>query len=86
MGARRKPWPTAQLAAAALDITSAEVCRLLNLGRLAGTKQIVSGGIGKAQWFVDPKSIVREKRHRAKRAALLRSRRRKLVKIAGNGK
>ena len=72
MRTRRKPWLTVQLTAMSLDTTSSEVHRLLNLGRLLGTKQMLPGGSGKEQWLIDPKSITREKRYRSRRAALAR--------------
>jgi hypothetical protein len=72
MRTRRKPWLTVQLTAMSLDTTSSQVHRLLNLGRLFGTKQKLPGGSGKEQWLVDPKSISREKRYRSRRAALAR--------------
>ncbi|HLZ13252.1 MAG TPA: hypothetical protein VKP58_11755 [Candidatus Acidoferrum sp.] len=59
-------WLTAQEAAAILDSTSAEVCRLLKLGRLTGVKRKQPGRAGKAQWLVNPRSIVREKKRLAK--------------------
>ena len=72
MSIRRKPWLTVQLTAMSLDTTSSEVHRLLNVGRLAGTKQKLPGRSGKEQWLVDPKSITREKRYRSQRATLAR--------------
>ena len=65
----RRHWLTAQQAAVVMNTTSAEVCRLLALGRLAGTKQKQPGRPGNGQWLIDPKSVVREKRRTAKRAA-----------------
>jgi hypothetical protein len=59
-------WVSAQVAAGILDTTSAEVCRLLSIGRLAGTKLKQAGRAGKAQWLVNPMSIERERRLRAK--------------------
>ncbi len=59
-------WLTAQEAAAILDSTSAEVCRLLKLGRLAGVKRKQPGRAGKAQWLVNPQSITKEKKRDAK--------------------
>jgi hypothetical protein len=76
MRARHDRWISAQVAAALLDLTSAEVCRLLSIGRLAGTKQKTAGRPGKAQWLINPKSIAKEKRFRAKHATLLRRRER----------
>ena len=59
-------WLTAQEAAAILDSTSAEVCRLLKIGRLAGIKQKQPGRAGKAQWLVSPQSIATEQKRLAK--------------------
>lgn len=59
-------WLTAQETAVILDSTSAEVCRLLKLGRLAGVKRKQPGRAGKAQWLVNPQSIVKEKKRPAK--------------------
>jgi hypothetical protein len=59
-------WLTAQETAAILDSTSAEVCRLLKLGRLTGVKRKQPGRAGKAQWLVNPQSIVVEKKRLAK--------------------
>jgi hypothetical protein len=58
-------WLTAQETAAHLDTTSAEVCRLLSIGRLSGTKQKDPRRGGTAQWLVDPKSITKEKKRRS---------------------
>ncbi len=60
MDAGQKRWISAQLAAGILDLTSAEVCRLLSIGRLTGTKQKTAGRPGKAQWLVNP-SLHRER-------------------------
>jgi hypothetical protein len=68
MPARRTRWLTAQQAAAEMNTTSAEVCRLLSIGRLTGSKQKQPQRPGKAQWLIDPKSIAAEMR-RAKRAS-----------------
>ena len=59
-------WLTAQETAAILDSTSAEVCRLLKIGRLAGIKQKQPGRAGKAQWLVNPQSISQEKKRTAR--------------------
>ncbi|HWZ97662.1 MAG TPA: hypothetical protein VN025_07875 [Candidatus Dormibacteraeota bacterium] len=59
-------WLTAQETAILLDSTSADVCRLLKLGRLTGVKRKQPGRAGKAQWLVNPKSIAREKSRLAK--------------------
>ena len=63
----RKNWITVQQTAAALDTTSAEICRLLSIGRLVGSKQKTPGRPGKAQWLVDPDSISREKKKHPQR-------------------
>ena len=70
MVARQDRWLTAQQAAAEMNTTSAEVCRLLSLGRLSGYKQKQRGRPGNGQWLIDPKSIVDEKRRSAKRTGL----------------
>ncbi len=44
-----------------------EVCRMLSLGRLAGTKQKDSRRAGKLQWLVDPESVIKEEKHRKTR-------------------
>jgi hypothetical protein len=72
MRTRRKSCVTVQQTARSLDTTSSEVHRLLNIGRLCGTKQKLPGRSGKEQWLVDPKSIAKEKRYRSRRAALAR--------------
>jgi hypothetical protein len=59
-------WLTAQEAAVILDSTSADICRLLKIGRLTGVKRKQPGRAGKAQWLVNPKSIAREKSRLAK--------------------
>lgn len=59
-------WLTAQETAAILDSTSAEVCRLLKIGRLDGVKRKQPGRAGKAQWLVNPQSIAQEKKRAAK--------------------
>ena len=58
-------WLTAQETATHLNTTSAEVCRLLSIGRLSGTKQKDPRRGGIAQWLVDPKSISAEKKRRS---------------------
>jgi hypothetical protein len=58
-------WLTAQETATHLDTTSAEVCRLLSIGRLSGTKRKDPRRGGTAQWLVDPKSISAEKKRRS---------------------
>jgi hypothetical protein len=67
MPARQARWLTAQQAAAEMNTTSAEICRLLSLGRLSGHKQKQPGRPGNGQWLIDPKSIAREKRCAARR-------------------
>ncbi len=67
MSARNDRWLTAQETAALMDTTSAEVCRLLSIGRLSGSKQKQPKRPGKAQWLIDPKSIAAEKRRTAVR-------------------
>jgi hypothetical protein len=59
-------WLTAQETATLLDSTSAEICRLLKIGRLTGVKRKQPGRAGKSQWLVNPKSIAREKKRLAK--------------------
>jgi hypothetical protein len=61
-----------QETAAILDSTSAEVCRLLSIGRLSGIKRKEPGRPGNAQWQVDPKSVAREQKFVAKREKLVR--------------
>lgn len=68
MRARRKRWLTAQETATLLDTTSGDVCHLLSIGRLSGTKQKDPRRGGTAQWLVNPSSIAREKKRKAKRA------------------
>jgi hypothetical protein len=67
MPSRYDSWLTVQQTAAMMDSTSAEVCRLLSIGRLVGSKQKQPGRPGKAQWLVDPRSVARERRRTAKR-------------------
>jgi hypothetical protein len=62
-------WLTAQQTAIAMNTTSAEVCRLLSLGRLVGSKQKQPGRPGNGQWLIDPKSIAKEKRRLSTRTA-----------------
>jgi hypothetical protein len=57
-----------------MNTTSAEVCRLLSLGRLTGEKQKQPGRPGNGQWLIDPKSIAEERRRTAKRANAIKSR------------
>jgi hypothetical protein len=70
MPARQDRWLTTQQTALELNTTSAEVCRLLSLGRLSGEKQKQPGRPGNGQWLIDPKSIAEEKRRIAKRVRL----------------
>jgi hypothetical protein len=67
MRARNDRWLTAQETAADMNTTSSEICRLISIGRLSGTKQKDFRRTGKAQWLVDPKSIAKELRRNAKR-------------------
>ena len=60
-------WLTAQETAVLMDTTSAEVCRLLSIGRLSGSKQKQAKRPGRAQWLIDPRSIATEKRRTDKR-------------------
>ena len=76
MSARHRTWLSAQAVAAILDTTSAEVCRLVSIGRLSGIKRRQPGRPGTGQWLINPKSIPKEQRRKAKLAAT-RSRRRK---------
>ncbi len=69
MSGRYKGWPTSQIAASILNLTSAEVCRLISIGRLSGVKVKQLGRAGKAQWLVNPKSIKKEQRYQKARAA-----------------
>jgi hypothetical protein len=63
----RTRWLSVQETAAILCTTSAEVCRLISLGRLTGLKRKVPGRPGKAQWSIDPRSIAGEKKRNPKR-------------------
>ncbi len=78
MHSNGKRWLTAQETAAQLDTTSSEVCRLLSLGRLSGTKQKDPRRAGKSQWLVDPESVLREEKLR-KSKLVRRARRLKRV-------
>jgi hypothetical protein len=80
MPARKDRWLTAQSAAIVMNITSAEICRLLSLGRLKGSKQKHPRRPGKAQWLIDPKSIAVEKRRNAKRVAAIARRRKRTTR------
>jgi len=72
MPARRPGWLTAQQAAIILNTTSAEVCRLISIGRLSGKKHKQVGRPGNAQWIINPASIKREARRAAQLAAAAR--------------
>lgn len=67
MPSNHSRWLTAQQTALELDSTSAEICRLISIGRLSGSKEKQPGRPGRAQWLVNPKSIGKEIRLRAKR-------------------
>jgi hypothetical protein len=71
MPAHNNHWVSAQSAATILNSTSAEICRLLSVGRLTGIKQKQPGRTGKAQWLIDPESIQKELSYRREHAALL---------------
>jgi hypothetical protein len=62
MPASHDGWLTTQQTAALMNTTSAEVCRLLSIGRLSGTKKKHPQRPGKAQWLIDPQSIAAERR------------------------
>jgi len=62
-------WLTAQQVAVEMNTTSAEVCRLVNIGRLVGKKHKQPGRPGVAQWIINPTSVTREMRRMAKLAA-----------------
>jgi hypothetical protein len=72
MSKSRSNWLTAQQTAVEMNTTSAEVCRLLSLGRLSGSKQKQPGRPGSGQWLIDPKSIAKEKRRLSTRTSNLR--------------
>ena len=74
MSGRPSSWLTAQQTAVTMNTTSAEVCRLLSIGRLKGKKHKQLGRPGLAQWFVNPSSISREMKRAAKVAAAARRR------------
>ena len=76
MSAINDHWLTAQQAAALMNTTSAEVCRLLSIGRLSGSKQKQAKRPGKAQWLIDPKSIAAERRRTDKRLVKTSNRKR----------
>ena len=75
MPVRRPGWLTAQQTAIILNTTSAEVCRLISIGRLAGKKHKQLGRPGNAQWIINPTSIKKEARRAAKIAAAARRKR-----------
>ena len=77
MSKPRSNWLTAQQTAIAMNTTSAEICRLLSLGRLIGSKQKQPGRPGNGQWLIDPKSIAKEKRRLSARTTPTKSRKRK---------
>jgi hypothetical protein len=70
MPKRLANWLTAQQTAVVMNTTSAEVCRLLSLGRLSGSKEKQPGRPGNGQWLIDPKSIAKEKRRVSTRPAV----------------
>ena len=72
-------WLTAQETAVLLNTTSADVCRLLSLGRLSGSKQKQPGRPGSGHWLIDPKSITKEKRRTAKRSPTIARRRKPAI-------
>jgi hypothetical protein len=76
----RTNWLTAQQTAVAMNTTSAEVCRLLSLGRLVGSKQKQPGRPGNGQWLIDPKSIAKEKRRMSTRPSVTKPVKRRNVK------
>jgi hypothetical protein len=69
MPSNHKRWLTAQQTALELNSTSAEICRLISIGRLTGSKEKQPGRPGKAQWLVSPASIQREIHLRARQRA-----------------
>jgi hypothetical protein len=77
MPARSDRWLTAQETAADMNTTSAEVCRLLSIGRLTGSKKKHPKRPGRAQWLIDPKSVAAEKRRAARRITALARRRKR---------
>ena len=72
-------WLTAQQTAVVMNTTSAEICRLLSLGRLSGSKEKQPGRPGNGQWLIDPKSVAKEKRRLATRSAITRKTSRSLA-------
>jgi hypothetical protein len=73
MSKRLTNWLTAQQTSVVMNTTSAEICRLLSLGRLSGSKQKQPGRPGNGQWLINPKSIAKEKRRLAARTTKTRS-------------
>jgi hypothetical protein len=84
MSARYGRWLSAQEVAGILDTTSGEVCRLLALGRLSGKKLKEPDSPGTGQWRINPKSVEKEHRHKAQRAARILAR--KLARLANSRK
>jgi hypothetical protein len=80
MPASNERWLTAQETAVLMDTTSAEVCRLLSIGRLSGSKQKQAKRPGKAQWLIDPRSIATEKRRTKKRSLKNTNRKRPVLR------
>jgi hypothetical protein len=80
MPASNERWLTAQETAILMDTTSAEVCRLLSIGRLSGSKQKQAKRPGKAQWLIDPRSIATEKRRTKKRSLKNTNRKRPVLR------
>jgi hypothetical protein len=74
MPANRNRWLTAQQTALELNSTSAEICRLISIGRLSGAREKQPGRPGKAQWLVSPASVKREIHLRAMLRATQRRR------------
>ncbi len=84
MSSRYGRWLSALEAAGILDTTSGEVCRLLALGRLSGKKLKELGNPGTGKWRINPKSVEKERRHKARRAARILAR--KLARLAKSPK
>ena len=80
MPKRLANWLTAQQTAVVMNTTSAEICRLLSLGRLSGSKEKQPGRPGNGQWLIDPKSVAKEKRRLATRTTAIRKTSRSLSK------
>jgi hypothetical protein len=75
-------WLTAQQTAVEMNTTSAEICRLLSLGRLSGSKEKQPGRPGNGQWLIDPKSIAKEKRRLASRTVKIGSKAQSAAKLS----